>query len=242
MKSRSSAANSDELKVLLVKSDLLARLPNWESNRLARQLTIVHLTLNQVLFRSMEPARYVYFPVDAVISVLATTESGRQVEVSISGREGIVGVWPALGAQNYRYEAIVHVPGRCLRMSVARFREALRSQRLLNVFHRYLRYLLVQIAQTATCNRVHPLSQRLARWLLMTRQRVEGTTFPMTHEFLANMLGAERSDVSQAARSLRNSGLIDYHRGMVTVLNRQALESAACECYRITHEELLQTG
>lgn len=226
-------------KVDLSKNEILARLPEKESKRLLPHLRLVSLRQKQVLYRPDEAIRYAYFPQDAVISIVAALDDGRSVEVILTGLEGMLGLRYVLGGKTYGYVSVVQVAGKCLRISAkvvqAEFKRAgVLQSRLL----RYTRYLLVQTSQTAACNRVHRLAQRLARWLLMTQDRVKSAEFPMTHEFLSDMLGAPRPEVTAAAGSLRRSGAIRYARGKMIILNRKMLESAACECYWILREEL----
>ena len=200
----------------------------------------VSLRLNAYVFRAGDPLHYVYFPQDAVTSLVASLEDGRSVEVSLTGSEGILGIPSILGRSTYWYSALVQIPGSCLRIEAEMFNaEFQRGGALQDRTLRYLGYLLTQVSQNAACNRVHRVKQRLARRVLMIQDRVRKDEFPMTHEVFAAMLGAPRSDVSIAADGLRKSGIIDYARGRVTILSRQELELACCECYRIIHREFL---
>jgi CRP-like cAMP-binding protein len=201
------------------------------------------LRSNDALFSAGEIARYIYFPQEAVISLLGLTEDGRSTEVSMTGAEGIVGIRAVLGATTYYYMGGVEIPGTCLRLKSEIFNAefahggALQLQTL-----NYLRYLLVQISQTAVCNRLHRVKERLSRRLLMIQDRVGKSEFPMTHESLSVALGTPRSEVSFAAEALRYLGIIAYERGVVTILSRPKLESASCECYRVIHREFLTLG
>jgi CRP-like cAMP-binding protein len=220
-------------------NEILARLPQREARRLLPHLRFVALRLKQVLYRPGDPTYYVYFPQDAVISMIAPMDEGRSVEVTLIGHEGMLGIRSILAGQTYGYTSVVQVPGGCLRIDAKVLQsEFRRGGALQDRLLRYTSYLLVQTSQMAACNRVHRLDQRLARWLLMAHDRVRQDEFPMTHEFLSEMLGTPRSEVTAAAGVFRRSGVIRYGRGRMTIVDRPALESAACECYRVLHDEL----
>lgn len=221
-----------------VRSQFLRALGQDEMQDLRPHMHLVKGKLGQVLQGQGECAQDVYFPIDACVSIVTTVEEGRGVEVARIGTEGMVGIWAALGSNAVWHEAVVQVPGDCVRINVDIFRAELkRSQVLLDHVHRYSLYLLTQISQTAACNRLHRLEQRLARWLLMTHDRVKTDEFVETHEFLSQMLGSDRSEVTIAAGSLRKSGLISYARGRVRVLNRKGLEDICCGCYQVFSHE-----
>ncbi|OFV94259.1 MAG: hypothetical protein A3F68_08625 [Acidobacteria bacterium RIFCSPLOWO2_12_FULL_54_10] len=221
------------------KNQILANLPDEESKRLLPDLQLLSPRLSDVVYRSGDPVRYAYFPLDAVVSILASMEDGRTVEVTLIGNEGIVGITALLGGSTSGTVAVVQVPGDYLRIKAdvlqAEFRRGgMLNRRLL----RYINYLLAQISQTAACNRLHRLEQRLARWLLMTHNRVQRDEFPITHEFLSHMLGTPRSEVTIAAGILQKSWLIRYGRGSVTILDRPGLEAVACECFQTDRARL----
>lgn len=219
---------------------ILHALPPDELKRLLASAERVAFRANEILFSAGEPSLYVYFPQEAVISLLGMTKDGRSAEVSMAGSEGILGVREILGANTYGYTATVEIPGACLRLQSEMFRTEFRSGGALQLYVlNYLRYLLLQISQTAVCNRLHRVKERLARRLLMILDRVRRDEFPMTHESLSLALGTPRPEVSVAAEDLRYMGIIAYERGNVTILNRQKLEAASCECYRIIHREFL---
>jgi CRP-like cAMP-binding protein len=226
-------------KVDMSTNQILARLPEKESKRLLPHLQFVSLRLKEVLYRPGEPIQYAYFPQNAVLSMIAPMDDGRSVEVTLIGHEGMMGIRAILGAETHWYDSVVQIPGGCLRIDAKVLQTEFRrggvlQERLLH----FINYLLVQLSQTAACNRIHRLEQRLARWLLMAHDRVKQDEFPMTHEFLSSMLGAPRSEVSIAAGALRKSGVIRYARGKMTIVDRKGLQSAACECYQILHDEL----
>lgn len=193
-----------------------------------------------MVFNPGDPCRYVYFPEDTIVSLLAMMADGRSAEVSLIGAEGILGIHGMLGGHTYSYAAHVEVPGSAVRMETKVFtaefqRGGLFQTRTLS----YLDYLVLQISQMAACNRLHRVRQRFARRLLMIQDRVGKDEFPMTHESLSYVLGTPRSEVSLAAESLRRSGSIQYARGKVKILSRSGLESASCECYQVIHRRFL---
>ncbi len=227
----------------LPRNQILAALPAKEIKRLQPRLERVVFRSNDIVYRPGEAAGYVYFPEDAVISLVANLADGRSVEVNLTGNEGLLGMRVVLGAKNYWYTALAQIPGSCLRVDAETFKAEFRRGGALQLqtLH-YLRYLLVQVSENAACNRVHRVKQRLARRLLMIQDRVQKDEFPMTHESISYMLGTPRSEVSLAAEALRRSGIINYARGKVTILNRRELESASCECYQVIHKEFLSLG
>lgn len=218
---------------------LLEALPDPLRQRLARSFKVLSVSQGEVLYKPGESIRYAYFPLDALIALSGFTPEGRNVVVTLIGNEGLLGVRAALGDRTYWHGAVVEIPGTCLRMDAAVLRaEFLRCGPLHDRVLDYIRYLLVQISQSALCNRIHLVRPRLARWLLMVHDRVQVEEYSMTHDQLSDMLGAPRVHITLAAQSLRRSGLIDYVRGRLRFIDRAGLESAACECYRITSREL----
>jgi CRP-like cAMP-binding protein len=224
---------------------LLAALPPDDLARLWPRLEAVELPFRQVLHAPGEPIEAVYFPETGYSSMLAYLESGDAAEVGLVGYEGMVGLPLLLGADRDDIEAMVQVPGTALRMNAQAFREEL--ERIPAFRTLLLRYALVhhgQVARTAACNGRHHIDQRLARWLLMAHDRVEGDEFPMTHEFLSMMLGVRRAGISTTAGTLQKAGFIRYQRGCIEVTDRPGLESVACECYGIVRraqDQLLGT-
>lgn len=216
------------------KNSLLAALPRGIYQRMQRQLEPVTLKFGDVLYRPGEPIRQVYFPTDSVVSLLALVGGHLALEVGMVGREGMLGLPLALGVRASPTRALVQGSGTALRMTSAHFlREFQRNAPLRRVVHRYTHDRLVQITQTAACNRFHHVEARLARWLLMTRDRVRSREFRITQEMLAGMLGVLRVAVTNAAGKLQKRKLISYSRGRIELLDARALEAVACLCYQI---------
>jgi len=217
-----------------VANSLLAALPGKNYRRLRSGLEQVELEFGDVLYEAGQKIRHVYFPGNSLVSLLTVVDHRMALEVGMVGREGMVGVPLALGAQVSPVRALVQGGGTAMRMESARFcREVLRSPELQRGIHQYANELMAQVSQTAACNRFHVIGARLARWLLMTRDRVGSGEFRLTHEFLAHMLGVRRVGVTQAARSLQARKLIEYNRGNIRILDHRGLEAAACECYPV---------
>jgi CRP-like cAMP-binding protein len=202
-----------------------------------RDLLDVHpLRTRETLQDAGDPTDYVYFPTNGIISVLAVIENGMMIEFATVGREGTTGVPAFLGLADSSMALISQVPGECLRLKSADFLSAIAScPSFRSVLRRYSGVLLALGAQSVACNQAHHMDARCARWLLMTHDQAEGDRFPITHAFLARMLGVRRPSVTAAAASLQEAGLISYHRGTLTVRNRRGLERAACECYGVVH-------
>ncbi len=205
-----------------------------EGLHLAQDLAPVDLRTSELLYRTGEPMENVYFPLDAVMSVVVDMADGSVIEVATVGREGMVGVGVLLRAPESDNRVVVQIPGRALRLPAEDLLElAARQEELDRVLHRYVRALMAQMARTAACNRTHSIDQRAGRWLLMTHDRVARDEFPLTQDFLGQMLGVARPRASTAAAGLQRDGLIRYSRGRITVTDRRGLEEASCECYRI---------
>jgi CRP-like cAMP-binding protein len=215
-----------------IENSLLAALPRETYRRLRARLEPVALTFGDVLYEPGDAIGHVYFPGRSVVSLLTLADGHLALEVGLIGREGLVGIPLMLGHPVSPVRALVQASGTALRMSAEEFhREFQLSPPLQQTLYRYTYDLMAQISQTAACNRFHVVEQRLARWLLMTQDRVGSDRFHMTHEFLAHMLGVRRVGVTNAAHRLQKRGLIAYARGDVTVLERRGLEAAACACY-----------
>jgi CRP-like cAMP-binding protein len=213
---------------------LLAAVPPEELARLWPRLQPVELALRQVLHAPEEPVTAVYFPESGYVSRLAPMDDGDSAEVGLIGPEGLVGLAVLLEGDSDSFETMVQAPGTALRMDASAFREEVdRTPSLRTVLHRYALVHFEQVARSAACNGRHVIEQRLARWLLMGHDRVEGDEFPMTHEFLSMMLGVRRAGITVAAGALQKAGLIRYERGRMGITDRPGLEAASCECYGI---------
>jgi CRP-like cAMP-binding protein len=225
-----------QLKRLAGKSlgnQVLAAVPAKHYGRL-NELEPVTLRFGQILYEAGGTIRYVYFPIDCLISLLTAVDKRRTLEVGMVGNEGMTGMPFILGMGVSGVRALVQGAGSALRMAAAPFRtEFERNHPLRQALFRYTYALMAQISQTAACNRFHEGEARLARWLLMTRERVGSDEFPLTHEFLAHMLGLRREGVTEAASALKRRGLIDYRRGKIKILDLKGLKASACPCYQI---------
>ena len=225
----------------MIQNRVLDGLPRKDYRKLLPILERVNLTFGQILYESQDRIRYVYFPNDCFVSMLTTVDAGRAAEVGLVGSEGMIGLPVALGAAVSPFRAIVQGGGTAMRMKVADFRrEFSESNALRRELFLFTHLLMIQIAQTAACNRFHVVQERMARWLLMTRDRVNSNEFRITQEFLALMLGVRRSGITLAAGSLQELKLIGYRRGAVTILNQRGLEAAACGCYKTVQETFTQ--
>jgi len=221
-----------------VGNHLLAALPQQEYERLLPNLEPVSLSVKQVLYEPNAPIEYVYFPNSAVCSLLNLMQDGQTIEAATVGKEGMIGVPLLLGTNQIPLQVIAQIPGDGLRMKTDVFKtEVYGDCPLHTLLLRYTQTLMNQISQTAACNRLHSVEARCCRWLLMTQDRVEPDSFPLTQEFLSYMLGVRRASVSEVAATLQRSRLIDYHRGQITIRDRKGLEAACCECYQSTQQE-----
>jgi CRP-like cAMP-binding protein len=217
-----------------VPNRVLASIPQKDYQRLQAQLEPVTVDFGQILYEPGKAIRHVYFPVDCLISLLTSVDKRRSLEVGMVGNEGMAGMPFILGIGLSGVRALVQGAGNALRMASAPFRiEFERNPPLQQALHRYTYALMAQISQTAACNRFHEAEARLARWLLMTRDRVESDDFPLTHQFLAHMLGLRREGVSEAASALKRRKLIAYSRGNIQILDVRGLKACSCSCYQI---------
>lgn len=229
-----------------IENRLLAALPAEEYQCLVPDLKFVSLSIEQVLYEAGEPIKYVYFPHQAIVSLVSTMEDGSTVEVGLVGNEGMVGVPVFLGGNTTTNRAFVQVADGCTRIEAGRLKaEFNRGGALQSLLLHYTQALLTQASQTAACNRLHTVEERLARWLLTVSDRIQSDQFLLTQEFIAQMLGTRRSGVTVAAGTLSQAGLLRYTRGKITIIDRESLESTACECYGVIKDEfarLLGTG
>jgi len=218
---------------------LLRTLPEAELSRLTPAFERVCLASRQLAFDVDRPIESVYFPEDAVFSVLGVMTDGSAVETASVGWEGMVGLPVFLGAESAPAQAFCQIPGVALRLDAGTLQgEAARGGALRSILDRYTQAYITQVAQSSACNRVHTMRQRCARWLLDMHDRVRRREeFPLTQRFLSQMLGVRRATVTEAARSLQHAGLIAYVHGRVTVCDRHGLEAVACECYAIVRRE-----
>lgn len=210
--------------------DVLARiLPHLEP---------VDLPLGHVLYESGHAMRHVYFPTDAIVSMLYVMESGASAEIAVVGNEGLVGVALFMGGESTPSRAVVQSAGSAFRAPGHRIVEEFnRHGEFLMLLLRYTQSLITQMAQTAVCNRHHSIDQQLCRWLLLSLDRLSGNQLVMTQELIANMLGVRREGVTDAAGKLQRLGVIQYNRGHITVLDRTRLEALSCECYAVVKRE-----
>jgi CRP-like cAMP-binding protein len=226
--------------VLAIPNILLAALPRAAYLEMLPALAPVTLTFGEVLYAAGAGVEHVYFPTACLVSLLTLVEGHLALEVGLVGREGMVGIPLALGVRISPVRAIVQGGGSALRMSRAHFLAALRnSPPLRRGLNTYIHALMGQISQTAACNRFHVVEARLARWLLMTRDRIGAGDFRMTHEFLSSMLGVRRVGVTKAASSFQRRGLIEYSRGNIRILDHGRLEAACCPCYAAGPETIV---
>jgi CRP-like cAMP-binding protein len=220
-----------------VANQLLSALPAEELAGLLTKLEPVDVTPGTVLYEAQRPMQYVYFPDDAVVSLLAVAEARMTLEVGLVGREGMLGVTVALGHDTSQVRAVVQREGQLRRMGRSAFREEFaRNGALQRVLYRYTDALLAQAIQIAVCSRFHVLEARLARSLLVTRDRLASDRFHLTHEFLAHALGVRRVGVTKAASALQQQGLINYSRGNIEILDAKRLEAVSCQCYGLVKQ------
>ena len=214
---------------------LLASLPRTDRERLLPTLDVVPLKLKDLLHKPGEHIQHVYFPGGGFCSIVTVLADGAMVEVATIGREGMVGATAVLDGNSTPGATMVQGESdTCYRMTAVAFRREMdRRGAFYDLLTRYTQAYVGFIMQSTACNAVHTVEQRLARWLLMAQDRMEADEFPLTQEFVAMMLGATRPTVTVVAGTLQKAGLITYHRGRVTVLDRKNLESASCECYRV---------
>ncbi len=218
-------------------NQLLAALPDAEWKRWLPQLEAVDLPLGQVLYESGGTLSHVYFPTDAIVSLLYVLENGSSAEMAVVGKEGIVGISLFMGGESTTSRAVVQSAGHGYRLASAAMKEEFLLAPVLHLMLRYTQALITQMSQTAVCNRHHSLDQQLCRWLLLSLDRLEGDQLNMTQELIASMLGVRREGVTEAALQLQVAKLIRYSRGRITVLDRPALERRSCECYAVVKKE-----
>nr|WP_319527893.1 Crp/Fnr family transcriptional regulator [Pseudomonas laurentiana] len=217
---------------------LLAALPVEVQERLIPQLELVVLPLGKVVYESGDTLQYVYFPTDAIVSLLYVMEDGASAEISVVGNEGLIGIAVFMGGESTPSRAIVQSAGHAYRLPGQRLKtEFNRHGEMMQLLLRYTQALITQMAQTAVCNRHHSIDQQLCRWLLLSLDRLPSNQLIMTQELIANMLGVRREGVTEAAGKLQKLGVIEYSRGHIEVLDRAKLEALCCECYAVVKKE-----
>lgn len=225
-----------------VLNQLLAALPKAEYRRMQQDLEEIPIVFERILYQPNVLISDVYFPNSGIISVLATANERATLEVGLVGKEGMVGLSVFMGMNTSQNQAVVQGAGSAMKMNAAVFRKQCNNGGALQLLlRRYSHSLLTQITQSAVCNQFHSVDARLARWLLMTHDRMDNAEFQITQEFLSHMLGVRREGVSKAAGDLQKRGLIRYKRGHLKVLDRAGLEATSCGCYEIIKNETLST-
>lgn len=218
----------------------LKSLPEDDLQALWPSLREVPLETRHVLIDVGTPLESVYFIESGLVSLLIVMADGSTIETGMVGCEGLIGVMAVLGATASSQQVLVQAPGKAFTTSATQCREMFHTRPVFSTaLYRFAEAIYTLTAQTAACNRLHAIEQRLARWLLMASDRIQSNEMPMTHDFLANMLGVRRVGVTEIAGNLQKSGLIEYHRGHLRLLDRTGLEETACECYQLDHARLL---
>ncbi|MBW4692360.1 MAG: Crp/Fnr family transcriptional regulator [Lyngbya sp. HA4199-MV5] len=228
---------SDVQTVYLPENRLLATLPKADYERLQPHLELVTLPLQQTVYEAGDPITYVYFPRNAIISLVATLEDGSTMEAGLVGQEGMAGILALLGGMTKAHRAFVQVAGEGWRVKVSIIQTEFDRGGALQKLLRYFPALFTQVAQTGVCSRFHTTEERLARWLLLVADCIGSDTFPLTQEFIAQMIGVRRSGVTIAAGALSHAELIRYARGHIEIVDRPGLEDFACECYAVVRGE-----
>jgi CRP-like cAMP-binding protein len=217
---------------------ILAQLPDAEFAALRPHLWLEKSESKRPAYEPGKPIDDIFFPMTSVYSLIAVTNGNAQLEVATVGYEGMVGLPVFLGATSSPQAAFCQVPGDAVGISVADFRRSLNHDGTLHaLLNRFTQATMVQVAQNVVCNRSHPTEARMARWLATTQDRVGRHVFPLTQEFLGQMLGVHRATVSATAQQIQADGIIHYCRGVITVIDRERLERKSCDCYRIIKAE-----
>ena len=226
-----------------VQNEILRSIPDKEWQVISRKLRPLEMPSHLVLHEPHQASKFLYFAQSGLISLVVFMQDGRTVEAGIVGNEGIVGLPAMMGHSRHPLQEVVQISGAALRIPLPDFRKLARQlPQLLESANRYMASLGLQVAQTAACNRVHDLEQRLARWLLMAHDRVGSNALAITQDFLATMLGTDRPSVTLAEGVLAAAGAIEHARGVVKLLDRQKLESCSCECYSVIFRHGLGAG
>lgn len=221
-----------------IQNRLLSSLPRAEYENLLPALGPIHLARNLVLYDVGDAVRYAYFITSGMVSLLSTTEDGKTIEVGMIGNEGMAGIAIILGMMIAPYRTTVQIPGNAFKIKAETLSAAFRRGGALQaMLLKYTHTLLTQLSQSAVCNRFHTAEERLCRWLLISRDRVQSNTIRLTQETISEMLGAPRTGVTLTAGALQQEGLIRYSRGKIKIIDARGLEAAACECYGIVRKE-----
>ena len=218
-------------------NQLLAGLPEAEWRRWQPLLEPFDMPLGHVLYEPGSTLSHVYFPTNAIVSLLYVMENGASAEIAVVGNDGLVGISLFMGGESTPSRAVVQSAGQGFRLTSELIKEEFKRAPVLHLLLRYTQALITQMAQTAVCNRHHSLDQQLCRWLLLSLDRLQGDELVMTQELIANMLGVRREGVTEGALKLQEAGLIRYSRGHIKVLDRPGLEARTCECYAVVKRE-----
>ena len=217
---------------------ILAALPEKDYERLLPQLELVDIALGRPLYESGGHLNHVYFPIEGIVSLLYVTKGGNSAELAVVGCEGLIGISLFMGGETTPNRAVVQSACKAYRLAAHVLKEYFAEGGALQlILLKFTQALITQISQTAVCNLHHSVDQQLCRWLLLSLDRLPENRLQMTQELIANMLGVRRQGVTQSARKLEHDGLITYKRGLITVLDRPALEKRACECYAVVRTE-----
>jgi CRP-like cAMP-binding protein len=217
---------------------LLAALPAAEYERLATDLELVPLALGQVLYESGQTMSHAYFPVDCIVSLLYVMKNGESAEIAVVGNEGMVGIALFMGGESTMSRAIAQNGGHAYRLKAQVLKDEFkRGGALTRLLLMFAQALITQMVQTAACNRHHPVDQQLCRWMLLSLDRLPSARISMTEKLICNMLGLSPAMVTRAAAVLQKAGLIHYHAGEITVLDRPGVEKRSCECYAAVKKE-----
>ena len=218
---------------------ILAALPQEQFARLVPFLSTVHLKRDEVVYITGDQIRYVYFPINGLMSLLSTTETGSTVEVAMVGNEGIIGLPVILKNKLIPYEVTVQTEAEAYRIKAEDLQQEFdKGEALHELILRYLNVLIAEISQSALCHRFHTVEEALGRWLLMAQDRLNTESLHLTQEIISHALGVPRTGVTMAAGALQRAGLISYSRGKIMILDRERLAQNSCECFRIVHHEL----
>ena len=225
--------------LLRIENHILLSLPKLEYEELLPDLEWIELPLNKILYEAGELIHCAYFINTGMASLIAANSEGGSVEIGVIGNEGILEMQVIMGAKRASYRSIVQIPGQALKISRDALTHHFHTQRVLHdQLLRFYQVLHNQISQSVVCNRFHTFEQRLCRWLLVTAEHADKNDFPFTHEFVSLMLGANRATVTETFGNLKKAGLILQRRGLIQILDRRRMETAACECYRANKRDL----